>query len=228
MLTDTRAVTYSPPPQLTAIDHSLVRGPLGRAGGVAVFADLPDQATIAALAAEAANAYAAGTRQDNPDADGADGRGGVPPRALASGPGGSVQDAFYASSALQHFLRELCGVAMLPSGNRGSYSYYVQPGDFLDLHLDIPTCDLTLITVLDDKSAPDDRNGALEAFPADVGVPLSAVRERGCSGGCVVKAPPGHTIAILGGLVPHRVLPLAAGSQRVISALCFQATPSLA
>ena len=38
----------------------------------------------------------------------------------------------------------------------------------------------------------------------------------------VVKATAGSTIVILGGLVPHRVLPLTAG-QRVISALCFEA-----
>jgi hypothetical protein len=223
MLTATCAPTYSPPPQLTTIDRELLHGPLGQAGGVTVFADLPDHATLAAMAAEATQAYSAGTRQDNDVSDGADGRGGVPPRSLTSGAGGPVQDALYASPQLHRFLEALCGVAMLPSGNRGSYSYYVQEGDFLDVHLDIPTCDLTLITVLDDKASPDDAGGALEAFPSDIGVPLSSVRERGCTGGHIVKAPPGHTVAILGGLVPHRVLPLAPSSQRVISALCFQA-----
>jgi hypothetical protein len=32
-----------------------------------------------------------------------------------------------------------CGVPIVASGNRGSYSYYARPGDFLDLHLDVET-----------------------------------------------------------------------------------------
>lgn len=55
-----------------------------------------------------------------------------------------------------------------------------------------------------------------------VGVPLSILRRSTHVREKVVKAPARSTIVILGGLVPHRVLPLTMG-QRVISTLCFEA-----
>jgi hypothetical protein len=39
----------------------------------------------------------------------------------------------------------------------------------------------------------------------------------------LIKARPGQSILLLGGLVPHRVEPLGPVGQRVISALCFRA-----
>ena len=60
----------------------------------------------------------------------------------------------YASPWLHAALSEQCGLNVVPSGNRGSYSYYVQPGDHLDTHLDVDTCDVTLITVLYDDIDP--------------------------------------------------------------------------
>ena len=44
----------------------------------------------------------------------------------------------------------------------------------------------------------------------------------------VVRATPGQSIVLLGGLVPHRVIPLSDRGQRVISALCFRAMASAA
>ena len=86
--------------------------------------------------------------------------------------------------------------------------------------LDIVTCDVTVISVLDDSSP--DEGGALAVQRGQVGVPLSILRRSPPVGEEVVKATAGSTIVILGGLVPHRVVPLTAG-QRVISALCFEA-----
>ena len=202
---------------------ALHEGPLGRAGGVAVLDGVPDPATCRALMHEAQTAYAESTRQDNPDGDGAEGRGGMPPRALQSAGGGAVQDALYAAPGLHALLSTHCGARIVPSGNRGSYSYYVQPGDFLDTHLDVDTCDVTLITVLHDGTDPRDRAGGLAVYPGMLGAPLSEIRAAPERGMALIKARPGQSILLLGGLVPHRVEPLGPAGQRVISALCFRA-----
>ncbi len=200
----------------------LLQGPLFRSGGVAVIDGIADARTFAALCAEAQANYAQADRQvcDVLTGDNCDGRGGVPPRQLSTGPGGPAQDELYRSPYLHAYLSQLCGGPIRPSGSRGSYSYYVAPDDHLDLHLDIVTCDVTVISVLADSSP--DQGGALAVQRSNVGVPLSVLRRSPHVGEEVVKAAAGSTIVILGGLVPHRVLPLTAG-QRIISALCFEA-----
>jgi hypothetical protein len=203
--------------------RALCGGPLGMAGGVAVIDAVPDAGTVNALALEAHRAYPESSRQECPDGDDADGRGGVPRRALQTAGGGDVQDALYASPWLREFLGAQCGTPIEPSGNRGSYSYYVQPGDFLDTHLDIDTCDVTLITVLQDDTDPRDPAGGLAVYPGRFGAPLREIRAAPDAGVALVKARPGQSILILGGLVPHRVEPLGPVGQRIISALCFQA-----
>lgn len=203
--------------------RALCAGPLGAAGGVAVIDAVPDPATCHAMAIEAHGAYAGSSRQECTDGDDADGRGGMPRRALQTASGGAVQDALYASPWLRAFLSAQCGVPIEPSGNRGSYSYYVQPGDFLDTHLDVDTCDVTLITVLQDATDPNDRAGGLAAYPGLFGAPLRRIREAPQDGVAIVKARAGQSILILGGLVPHRVEPLGPAGQRIISALCFRA-----
>ena len=204
--------------------QALCAGPLASAGGVAVLDGLPDPATCNALALEARRAYPESTRQECTDGDDADGRGGRPRRALQTAPGGAVQDALYASPWLHATLSAHCGSLIAPSGNRGSYSYYVQPGDFLDTHLDVDTCDVTLITVLHDDTDPGDPAGGLAVYPYQLGGSLARIRRTPETGVAVVKARPGQSILILGGLVPHRVEPLGATGQRIISALCFRGT----
>ena len=202
--------------------RALAEGPLGRAGGVAVFDGVPDAATCNALASEAYAAYPGSSRQVLAQADGADGRGGMPDRALHTAGAGAAQDALYASPWLHAFLSAQCGTRVGPSGNRGSYSYYVEPGDHLGLHLDVDTCDVTLITVLHDDTDPADAAGGLAVYPGALGAPLREVRAAPEAGMGVIKARPGQSIVILGGLVPHRVLPLGPRGQRIISALCFR------
>lgn len=198
------------------------QGPLFLSGGVAVVDGLIDSRTFAGLCAEAEANYASADRQvcDVVTSDNCDGRGGVPARQLSTAGGGPVQDELYLSPHLRSFLCELCGGPVRPSGSRGSYSYYVAPGDHLGLHLDIVTCDITVICVLADSSP--DNGGALAVRRANVGVPLSVLRRSPHLDEEAVKAPAGSTIVILGGLVPHRVVPMTTG-QRVISALCFEA-----
>lgn len=200
----------------------LRQGPLFLSGGVAVIDGLVDGRTLAGLCAEAQTNYARADRQVCAVAtsDNCDGRGGVPPRQLSTAGGGPVQDELYRSPYLRSFLGELCGGPVRQSGSRGSYSYYVAPGDHLGLHLDIVTCDVTVICVLADSSP--DNGGALAVRRGNVGVPLSALRRSPHLGEEAIKAPAGSSIVILGGLVPHRVMPMTTG-QRVISALCFEA-----
>jgi hypothetical protein len=38
---------------------------------------------------------------------------------------------------------------------------------------------------------------------------------------------PGQTVVMLGGIVPHHVLPMAQGQVRVVSVLCYRALPDL-
>lgn len=200
----------------------LRQGPLFLSGGVAVVDGLIDSRTLAGLCAEAQANYPLSDRQvcDVFTSDNCDGRGGVPARQLSTAGGGPVQDELYRSPYLRSFLGELCGGPVRPSGSRGSYSYYVAPGDHLGLHLDIVTCDVTVICVLADSSP--DNGGALAVRRGNVGVPLSVLRRSPHLDEEPVKAPAGSIIVILGGLVPHRVLPITTG-QRVISALCFEA-----
>lgn len=202
-------------------------GPLMRSGGVAVY-DASGDWQLAGICAEAHLNYATADRQvcDVLSGDDWDWRGGVPPRQLSSAGGGPAQDAYYHSLELRSFLSELCGGPIRPSGGRGSYSYYVEPGDHLGLHLDILTCDLTVITVLTD-SCPDD-GGSLAVLRNAVGVPLSVLRRSHGLHEEVVKAPAGSMVVILGGIVPHRVLPITSIGQRVISALCFEAAAQVA
>jgi hypothetical protein len=203
--------------------HVLASGPLGTAGGVAVL-EIVDGATWNGLAFEARSAYQDSDRQECFEGDDAEGRGGVPRRALQSAPGGPVQDSLYASPWLHASLTAYCGLPIVPSGNRGSYSYYVKPGDFLDTHLDIDTCDVTLITVLHDDTSPHERAGGLAVYPGRFGASLGDIRAAPDDGVAIVKARPGQSILILGGLVPHRVEPLGPTGQRIISALCFRTT----
>jgi len=200
----------------------LRRSPLLRAGGFAVFPGWFEGAGFEALRAEAWSAYDSASEQQCWDPDREEIRGGTPRRKLITAGAGPVQDAVYSSPALHDVLSGICDVPVVPSGNRGSYSYYVRPGDFLGLHRDIPTCDVAVITVLHD-SGPDDQSGALVLYPERVSEPLSAVRARPTEGALVVKVRQGETIVMLGGLVPHRVRRTATGQARIVSVLCFRA-----
>jgi hypothetical protein len=200
----------------------LLAGPVGQAGGATVVDGIPDPVTAARLVAEAMEVYPSADRQHVAVDDGAAGRGGMPVRRLWSAGGGPAQDTFYAAPWLTDYLSAVCGTPVAPAGSRGSYSYYVGDGDFLGLHLDIETCDVTLISVLRDDGGPGDPAGGLLVHAAHLGQDLHAVR-RAPHEGVVLKAAPGQSIVLLGGLLPHETVPVVADRPRVISALCFRA-----
>lgn len=201
----------------------LSSGPLGRAGGVIVFGGMPPSPVFEALVQEAYEAYKDSARLLGDQSHTGPARSRMPRRALSSSPGGPVQDTFYADPWLQAFVTGQAGVPVTPSGNRGSYSYYERPGDYLDLHLDVYDCDVTLITVLHDDTDPYDTSGGVAVYRDSVGQPLESIRANPDRGMTVVKPTPGQSLLILGGLVPHRVLPFGTSGCRIVSPLCFQA-----
>lgn len=191
--------------------------------GFAVTDGIPDAVTFESLRQEAWSAYATADRQECDADDGEDGRGGMPRRRLFSAGAGPAQDAWYHDPLLARQLSALCGMTITPSGSRGSYSYYAADGDFLDLHRDVETCDVTLITVLHDTTSAESASGALVLYPDRLGELLSEIRASPDVGAVAIKLLPGQSIVLLGGVVPHFVAPVVAGQARVISALCFLA-----
>ena len=205
------------------IPRPMLESTLMRQGGYGVYADLPDAAYCARLYQEAVERYPSATAQEHWDDDLEELRGGKPRRRLLTAEAGPVQDQLYAAPWLPQVLSSTSGVPIGPSGNRGSYSYYVRPGDFLDLHRDVETCDLAMITCLYETSDGNEADGALALYPGRIHEPLSAIRARPQEGAVLVKLQPGQTILMYGGVVPHLLMPVREGQMRVISVLCFQA-----
>ena len=205
------------------IPRPMAESSLMRQGGFGVYAGFPDAAIFARLYEEAAQRYPTASAQEMWEDDLEERRGGRPRRSLLTVEAGPVQDQLYVTPWLSELLSVTCGVPIAPSGNRGSYSYYVRPGDFLDLHRDVETCDLAMITCLYETSPDSDASGALALYPQRIHEPLSAIRARPSEGMVLVKLQPGQTLLMYGGVVPHLLLPVREGQMRVISVLCFQA-----
>ena len=110
----------------------------------------------------------------------------------------------------------------MPSGH-GSYSYYENAGDFLDLHRDKLACDVAVITCLQLKDTPErNASGGLLVYPALAEESLSCVRSSGVTAGIRILLSPGDTIVLLGGIVPHEVTPMMPGQERTVSLMCYR------
>ena len=193
--------------------------PLAKMGGAAV-TRLVDPAWLAALRHEAEVQAAKATPNRLLTSGPAAAEAGDPERWLDTAPGGPVLDVFYHAPAVVELLASLTGLSWTTTGERGSFSYYRRPGHHLGLHRDIETCDVAVITCIADEGA---RNGGiLELYPGRVGEPLAAILRSLGSGAVPVRLGVGQSIVLLGGLVPHRLTPVAPGQTRIISPLCYR------
>jgi hypothetical protein len=202
----------------------LAASSLVAAGGWTV-AELLGPRARQALAAEARACHAAGaTRAQLDVSPDEDVRRGNPARRLESAPGGAALRALYTAPVLHAWLRELTGLAWVPSGGQGTYSYYRQAHDFLGVHRDIDECDLAVIACVEETGAPaSGLAGALSLWPQRTADRLSEIRRHPAPGRVTVRLTPGQSIVLLGGMIAHALEPLAAGHQRVVAPLCFRA-----
>ena len=199
-----------------------------RDGGFRILEGLIDRPTRKALLAEALRLLPRAVVSVTLQSDEEEVRGGAPARSLLNTAGGELQDVLYRTPQLLEYLRRMTCPSLVPTGTRGSYSYYVRPGDFLALHRDIVTCDVAVITCLHDAGPGRGGDGGkLCLYPGRLSEPLSAIRRTDGQGALKLALLPAQTLVMFGGIVPHALLPVAAGQTRIVSVLCYRAEHSL-
>lgn len=206
-----------------SIPVSIRESPLMRAGGFQVFEGVIDARIRKEMLSEALALLPLANACEVNEADSEEVRGGRPRRSFISGSGGVLQQAFYAAPWLLDFLRSLTHNAVAPTGATGTYSYYVRPGDYLDIHRDIVECDVAVISCLNEGPIDDGDGGRLCLYPERLFEPLSSIRATPQDGAVKVRLDRGQTIVLYGGIVPHALLKVAAGQARIVSVLCYRA-----
>jgi hypothetical protein len=191
-------------------------------GGFDVFEGLPDDQHLDLLLAEARASAATARLNDVAIPEGGEWRGGSPARRFWSAPGGPVQRGVYHASRMRRFLAELCGVPLAPSGGQGTYTYYAGAGHHLGIHRDVESCDVAVITCLHDNGRSDVKGGLLVLYPERLDEPVPAIRKRPTDGAVGLQLRPRQTLVMLGGIVPHAVLPVGRGQARIVSVLCYR------
>jgi hypothetical protein len=192
---------------------------LYRSGGILTM-DFPGPEVLEVLRAEALQVRERGWRNEWSGPEITVERGGNPSRAFTGAHAGEVQWTIFSAAPTVSAIASTCGLSAAPTGG-GTYSYYEQPGDFLSLHRDIETCDLTLITCLWD-TALSENTGALLAYPQYINQPIAAARRAGRASALAASLLPGQSAALLGAVVPHEVSPMAEGQNRVVSIMCYR------
>jgi hypothetical protein len=196
---------------------------LMKRGGFDVFEGLVDARMRREMLSEAVALLPHATRCEVKVSDDEEVRGGKPRRRFINAQGGPLQQAFNTSPAVLDFLRGLTTRALTFTGEIGTYSYYMDPGDYLDIHRDIVTCDVAVITSLHDRARDNGEGGRLCLYPERLGEPLSQIRATPDRGAVKVRVQVGQTIVLYGGIVPHALLPVAEGQARIVSVLCYRA-----
>lgn len=149
-------------------------------------------------------------------------RGGSPARRFLNASGGDGQHAIYNNPAMMQTIASVAGLPIVPTGTGGTFTYYCRPGDFLSIHRDIVTCDIAVITCLEDFGVSDS-GGKLCMYPRRVWETLGSLRRDPVTGAVPIRLAPGDTAVLLGGVVPHCTLPVKCGQNRVVSLLCYRA-----
>lgn len=186
-------------------------------GGVLV-GRLVGPAELLRLRADASQAHgqAVEAKVDAPDDTG---RRGDPDRWLESAPGGAAQQDFARSVAVIDTLRQVTGVDWHPAGP-GSWSYYRRTGHHLGIHRDLAICDLAVITCVVNDGRSADR-GTLRVWPTRANDTLQRIRQHP-AGAVDLDIAAGDTVILLGGVVPHQVLPTGPRQIRIVAPLCYQ------
>lgn len=200
----------------------IVESDLMKRGGFDVFEGLISPDTRTEMLSEALALLPQATDCEVHMADDEEVRGGAPRRRFTTGRGGPLQQAFNTAPWLVAFLRHLTNPELIYTGEVGTYSYYLRAGDYLEIHRDIVTCDVAVITCLYDSSLDED-GGRLCLYPKRCLEPLSKIRATPDEGAEKVRLRIGQTIVMYGGIIPHALLPLAEGQTRIVSVLCFKA-----
>jgi hypothetical protein len=190
-------------------------------GGYLVVRGLFDEETLGDLREEADRVRIDAERMLVADSDGTEGRGGFPARAYRSGAGADLHWGLHACEEMAERLAGLCGLGVSVTG-RGTYSYYEESGDFLAVHPDVLQCDIAVITALTNCTM-DCPAGELVVYPDLIREPLSAARAAGRSAGTSVPLDRGHTMILLGGIVPHEVAAAFPGQERIVAINCYRA-----
>lgn len=206
------------------IPGSIRKSPLMKEGGFQVFQGVIDERIRKDMLSEALALLPSGTacKVSTPDIE--EVRGGKPRRSFINSQGGRVQQAFYAAPWLLDFLRGLSHSRLTPTGTLGTYSYYIRPGDFLEIHRDIIECDVAVISCLSEGPIDNGDGGRLCLYPERLFERLSSIRATPEKGAVKVRLDPGQTIVLYGGIVPHALLKVAVGQARIVSVLCYRAT----
>ncbi|MGB1015373.1 MAG: hypothetical protein ACPG4T_14655 [Nannocystaceae bacterium] len=200
------------------------RGLLARAGLLVMEQLLPPD-SLAQLRAEAL-ALESSASESHFEADSAhELRGGRPAMSLRINTGGSTLQSMYKHPSILSMIERLAARAISPSGPRGCFNYYTRPCDHMGLHRDTEGCEVTLITCLVDAGArKDSLGGALRIYRDHISTPLSGVRALPVDQALHVRLRVGESLLMLGGALPHALLPIDAGQRRVVSALCYNAS----
>jgi hypothetical protein len=196
---------------------------LMRAGGCAIFENVPNPDVCTRLLAESRRCVRGATACAVATSEGAEVRGGEPARQFVSAAGGEEQTQFYFDGGTARFLSEVCSAPVVPTGGRGTYTYYARAGDHLALHRDIETCDVAVITCLLDRHHDGSRGGLTRFYPERQDEPLSRIRAAPEDGAMDLRLPVGRTMVMFGGLIPHLIEPIGPGELRIVSILCFRA-----
>lgn len=197
----------------------LASSPLIRAGGLLRTRILDSHGlTTLVRDAEQAHPQASEARIETPRS----GERGDPDRWLESAPGGAALEQFACSALVLDTLARATGVAWQPAGP-GTWSYYRREGHHLGIHRDLAVCDLAMITCVADQGDLDPA-GLLRFWPSRTRESLDHIRSNP-QHARHVRIRPGDTVLLLGGIVPHQVLPLGPRQLRIVAPLCYQAAP---
>lgn len=207
---------------MLTIPRRILQTPLMQQGGYSVVPGLFAHDAIVALQREATMQQSQAQHVSVSRSDNEVVRGGDPARKFLNAPGGPVQRSLYGSAGVQQAVASIVGLPIVPTGAGGTFTYYCRPRDFLTIHRDIVTCDVALITCLEETGARNS-GGKLCFYPERIWEPLGALRREPVRGAVPVRLAPGETAILLGGVVPHCTLPVGGGQRRVVSLLCYRA-----